>query len=509
MGVEAALLAADGFTANDSIFETPRGYVATLFGDDFEWDALLGGLGEQWNVQRHGFNIKRYPAQIGMQWVTECVVLLREKNGLRADDVEWLELEVPAKRAVVIQSRGSRPASPASSAIEYCAAVALTQDHVGIDSFTDAVRFSAPVEAALKKIRLKPNPDIPTATTDDVGAGPRGSQGRQGRGRALRRLPGLRAQPHHAGCASRESAGLHAPRAAGAGDGAADRPGRRAGGAQGRAGAGEGAGRRVLVNLNGRTEMKVGSNGYTYELVEDFAKLPEGETFGLISRLTTDSEDRLYVFQRKDPAVRRLRPRRKIPEIVGNRRIQASPWVQDRQRSRLPTDQTDNVAMVYTLDGKLLKQLGTRGQASDTGCEDWHNLPLRAAGPFNHPTELMPGPSGDLYVTDGYRNSRVHRFSKDGELIQSWGRRAKTRRASSICPTPWSISPDGTLYVSDRANSRIQIFSPDGKFIGMWTGMGGPNDMARDKNGIFYVLRAGDRRRASRPSACATANGKC
>ena len=49
--------------------------------------------------------------------------------------------------------------------------------------------------------------------------------------------------------------------------------------------------------------MKVGTDGYTYELVENFAKLPEGQTFGLISRLTTDSQDRLYVFQRKDPAV--------------------------------------------------------------------------------------------------------------------------------------------------------------------------------------------------------------
>ena len=246
MGVEAVLLAADGFTANDSIFETPRGYVETIFGDDFDWDALLGGLGEQWNVQRHGFNIKRYPAQIGMQWATECVALLREKNGIRADDVEWLELEVSAKRAA-----DSNPAVATGLAgkfsFEYCAAVALTQDHVGIDSFTDAVRFSAPVEAALKKIRLKPNPDIPTSTMDNVGAGPRGPQGRQGRGGALRRLPGLRAQPHHARHASRESEGLHAPRAAGAGDGAADRSRRRTGRPQGRAGAGEGAGGRVVA----------------------------------------------------------------------------------------------------------------------------------------------------------------------------------------------------------------------------------------------------------------------
>jgi 2-methylcitrate dehydratase PrpD len=163
MGVEAALLAADGFTANDSIFETGRGYVEILFGEDFEWNALLDGLGEKWNLQDQGFNIKRYPAQIGMQWVTESVVLLREKNRIRAEDVEWLELEVPAKRAAVSNPRVATGLAGKFS-IEYCAAVALTQDHVGIDSFTDAVRFSAPVEAALKKIRIKPNPGIPTAT---------------------------------------------------------------------------------------------------------------------------------------------------------------------------------------------------------------------------------------------------------------------------------------------------------------------------------------------------------
>ncbi len=165
MGVEAAMLAADNFTANEDIIETSRGYVETLFGDAFEWDALMGGLGREWNLQKHGFNIKRYPAQIAMQWATESVVLLREKNKLNADDVEWLELEVSSRRPGL-----SRPA-PATGldgkfSFEYVAAVALTQDHVGIDAFTDPVRFSAPVEAALNKIRLKPNPDISTSTLD-------------------------------------------------------------------------------------------------------------------------------------------------------------------------------------------------------------------------------------------------------------------------------------------------------------------------------------------------------
>jgi DNA-binding beta-propeller fold protein YncE len=231
--------------------------------------------------------------------------------------------------------------------------------------------------------------------------------------------------------------------------------------------------------------MRVGGGQYTYELAEDFAKLPEGETIGLISRVTTDDENRLYVFQRKDPAVLVFDPDGKFSHSwgVGFKRPHGFKIVGNRAYL---VDQVDCVALIYTLDGKLLKTIGTRGQPSDTGCEDWHNLPLRAAGPFNHPTEMMPGPSGDLYVTDGYRNSRVHRFSKEGELIQSWGQPGKSAPGEFHLPHSLAISPDGTLYVCDRANARVQIFTPDGKFIGMWTGMGGPNDIARDRNGIFY-----------------------
>ena len=233
--------------------------------------------------------------------------------------------------------------------------------------------------------------------------------------------------------------------------------------------------------------MKVGTDEYTYELIEDFAKLPEGETFGVISRVATDSLNRLYVFQRKDPAVLVFDQDGKFLRSWGVGVFKRAHGLKIANDVAYVTDQVDCVAMIYTLDGELLKQIGTRGQHSDTGCEDWHNLPLRAAGPFNHPTEMMPGPSGDLYVTDGYRNSRVHRFSKDGELIQSWGQPGKSAPGEFHLPHSLAISPDGSIYVCDRANARVQIFDPEGKFMGMWTGMGGPNDIARDKNGIFYL----------------------
>jgi len=141
--------------------------------------------------------------------------------------------------------------------------------------------------------------------------------------------------------------------------------------------------------------------------------------------------------------------------------------------------------------GKPLLELGTRGVQSDTGCEGPPYLAQRAAGPFNHPTEMMPHPNGDIYVTDGYRNARVHRFTRDGRLVKSWGTPGKAKGQFHL-PHSIAFDDDGKLYVADRSNERIQIFSPDGVFLGQWTGMGGPNDITRGKDGNFYITEQED-----------------
>ena len=113
-----------------------------------------------------------------------------------------------------------------------------------------------------------------------------------------------------------------------------------------------------------------------------------------------------------------------------------------------------------TLDGKPLLELGQRGQHSDTGhIANW--LAERAAGPFNHPTEMMAHPNGDIYVTDGYRNARVHRFTRDGGLVKSWGAPGKSEGQFHL-PHSIAFDDDGKLYVADRSNKRIQIFTPEG-----------------------------------------------
>jgi DNA-binding beta-propeller fold protein YncE len=99
---------------------------------------------------------------------------------------------------------------------------------------------------------------------------------------------------------------------------------------------------------------------------------------------------------------------------------------------------------------------------------------------------MMPHPNGDIYVTDGYRNARVHRFTSDGKLVTSWGAPGHAEGEFHL-PHSIAFDPDGKLYVADRSNRRIQIFTPDGGFLGQWTGMGGPNDITRAKDGTFVI----------------------
>jgi len=232
---------------------------------------------------------------------------------------------------------------------------------------------------------------------------------------------------------------------------------------------------------------QVGAGKYTYERIDDFPQLPEGQKFGVVSRVAADSRGRLYVFQRKDPPVVVFERDGKYVGTWGSGVFTDPHGIRIVDDVVYTTDRMACVAKTFTLEGKELQTLGTPGLHSDTGCSKSPWLALRAAGPFNQPIDMTRGPSGDLYVTDGYCNSRVHRFTADGKLKASWGVPGKSAPGEFHLPHSVAIAPDGKLYVADRANRRIQIFSADGEFIGMWTGMGGPNDIARDRNGIFYI----------------------
>ena len=234
-----------------------------------------------------------------------------------------------------------------------------------------------------------------------------------------------------------------------------------------------------------------GTGGHSYDVIHDFFKLPNGERFGLVSRVAADEQDRIYVFQRKDPPVVIFDRDGNYLGAWGSGEISDPHGLKIVGDVVYTTDRTGSVAKSFTLDGKPLLELGERDVYSDTGCTGAPWLAERAAGPFNHPTEMIVHPNGDIYVTDGYRNARVHRFTRDGRLVTSWGTPGKGVGEFHL-PHSIATDPDGRLYVADRSNKRIQIFSPEGAFLSMWTGMGGPNDITRGKDGTFDIAEQED-----------------
>jgi sugar lactone lactonase YvrE len=131
--------------------------------------------------------------------------------------------------------------------------------------------------------------------------------------------------------------------------------------------------------------------------------------------------------------------------------------------------------------------LGTMNTPSDTGYDGKDSLTIaRPAGPFNRPTNLAVGPKGDLYVSDGYGNCRVHQFSPTGELRRSWGVPG-TGPGQFHLPHGIAAAADGRIFVCDRENDRIQIFSPDGEYLGAWTDTQRPTHLVFDGEGRAYV----------------------
>ena len=132
----------------------------------------------------------------------------------------------------------------------------------------------------------------------------------------------------------------------------------------------------------------VGSGQYTYELVERWGTLPSGWTFGPVSAVATDSQDRVYAFQRKDPPVLIFDRLGNYLGSWGDHSITDPHGFYIKNDIVYLTDRDDHVVLKYTLDGKPLALIGERGKASDTGCESDGGRVLRAAGPFNKPTEI-------------------------------------------------------------------------------------------------------------------------
>jgi DNA-binding beta-propeller fold protein YncE len=131
--------------------------------------------------------------------------------------------------------------------------------------------------------------------------------------------------------------------------------------------------------------------------------------------------------------------------------------------------------------------LGTLNTPSDSGYDGKNMMSIkRGAGPFNRPTNVAIGPNGDIYITDGYGNSRVHRFSSTGQLKRSWGEPG-LGPGEFYLPHGIAVASDGRVFVCDRESDRIQIFDPDGEYLTEWTDTQRPTHLVFDAEGRVYV----------------------
>jgi sugar lactone lactonase YvrE len=110
----------------------------------------------------------------------------------------------------------------------------------------------------------------------------------------------------------------------------------------------------------------------------------------------------------------------------------------------------------------------------------------RACEPFNRPTNAALGPDGHLYVADGYVNAKVHVFTVGGEPVRSWGTRGSGPGQFQLVHD-LAFHPDGRLFVADSDNERLQIFSPDGTYLGQWLDVQRPRALAVGGDGLVFI----------------------
>ena len=227
----------------------------------------------------------------------------------------------------------------------------------------------------------------------------------------------------------------------------------------------------------------------TYEVVDGWEQLPAGYEHPDVADVAVDSAGRVYLFCRSDHPVlvyeRDGRFVRSWGEGVFTMRAHGITVAPDD--TLWFTDDGDQTVRRFTRDGRLLATLGTSGRASNTGYDGKTVASITHGGPpFNRPTNLAVAPNGDLYVSDGYGNARVHHFTASGELRRSWGEPG-SGAGQFMIPHGIAVHPDGRVFVCDRENDRIQIFSPQGEYLTQWLDVQRPQDIFIDNEGLVYI----------------------
>jgi peptidylamidoglycolate lyase len=149
----------------------------------------------------------------------------------------------------------------------------------------------------------------------------------------------------------------------------------------------------------------------------------------------------------------------------------------DRDGNVWTTDSLDHVVYKFDRDGKLLLTLGKRKVPGDNATQDL----------FNRPSDVAFAPNGDVFITDGYENSRIVKLDKNGKFIKIIGGTKGSGAGEFNLPHAVVIDSRGRLLIADRENERIVVMDQDGKFIDQWKGLSKPSGLAIAKDDTISV----------------------
>jgi DNA-binding beta-propeller fold protein YncE len=228
----------------------------------------------------------------------------------------------------------------------------------------------------------------------------------------------------------------------------------------------------------------VGSGDYKYRIIENWAKLPDGWSFKEVGAVGCDKNDNVYVFNRGEHPMMVFDREGNFLRSWGEGQYPRAHGVHmgPDDSIYLTDDGGSFVRKCRLEDGKVLLELGVPGKPA----------PYMSGEPFHRCTHTALSPKGEIYVSDGYGNSRVHKYSPDGKLLMSWGE-------SGTQPGEFNIvhnictDADGWVYVADRENHRVQVFDGNGKYEAQWNNLHRPCGMYMDfvHNPVCFIGELG------------------
>jgi DNA-binding beta-propeller fold protein YncE len=222
-----------------------------------------------------------------------------------------------------------------------------------------------------------------------------------------------------------------------------------------------------------------------FESVPNFFKLPAGMNFGEVPGVAVNSKGHIFVFTRSNSdsgpaygaAAAQLLEFGPGGEFIREIGKGLYGWSEahtvriDKDDNIWAVDKGSDMIIKFNHAGRVEWVFGRRAEAADENAKPWTHPepPLPAVdGLFRQPTDVAWDSEGNIYITDGYVNSRVAKYDKRGDWVKSWGDRG-TQPGQFRIPHAIVIDRSNNVYVGDRTNRRIQVFDTEGKFLRMFT----------------------------------------